>query len=479
MLASESVGSSYLIKDEKLTPMLIQLLKMEKGDSNLRQNALGALQKFSLHRNPQTVMIEHDMIKWIIETLKSEAETLSDYTFEYVTALLMNLALRTAGKAKCENPDLEILKVLNEYIEHENLQVRTYINGTLYSLLTRPALKEQARALGMPDLLKHLLEHSEEQLARQVRYIIDQLENDQVEECVSDDNEDALECEEDEDYETENEEEIDTDIVNAGIPIGETLLREYLVQPFTPASIPADGSISGLSKGGHTRLSSSNSVSIFQIKFNNFEDRNLPSAMKSRPKIPRTPINEELLGMIRKENEAIIQNSGHIHRNEDANKKKIKQPQQSPQKEQHVVLKQVVPLENPTGSPSMKEEKKLGSPIKATLMPPEAHQEVEGEDEEIPTNVKEEKEEYEEDFAENAKEENKEQKTEVNEEQKKVDQKEENKNGAQNPEELSKTKEFEIAFKTRTKITRTPPGQEKRFKVSNESPYAKYYKEPN
>ena len=261
VLASESIGSSYLIKDEKLTPMLIKLLAQEKGDSNLRQNALGALQKFSLHRKPQTMMIENDMIKWIVSTLKTEADTLSDYTFEYVTALLMNLALRTAGKIKCEDPELEILKVLNEHIEHENLQVRTYINGTLYSLLTRPALKEQARALGMPDLLKHLLENSEEQLTKQVKYIIDQLESDQVEECVSDDNEDALEYEEDEDYETENEEEIDTDIVEAGIPIGESLLREYSQHPLTPSSIHADGNISVISKSNNTRLSSSNSVS--------------------------------------------------------------------------------------------------------------------------------------------------------------------------------------------------------------------------
>ncbi len=70
VLASESVGSSYLIKEEGVTPMLIELLVREKGDSNLRQNALGALQKFSLHRKPQTVMIENGMIKWIVNTLK-------------------------------------------------------------------------------------------------------------------------------------------------------------------------------------------------------------------------------------------------------------------------------------------------------------------------------------------------------------------------------------------------------------------------
>jgi len=34
---------------------------------------------------------------------------MSDYTFEYVTALLMNLALRTEGKIKCEDPKVTFI----------------------------------------------------------------------------------------------------------------------------------------------------------------------------------------------------------------------------------------------------------------------------------------------------------------------------------------------------------------------------------
>lgn len=142
------------------------------------------------------------------------------------------------------------------------MQVRTYINGTLYSLLSRATLKEQARALGMPELLKDLLSHSEGQLTRQVRYIIDQLEADQVDDGASDDNEDALGYDDDEDYETENEEEVDTDIVEAGIPLGEALLQEYFQQqPISTPSVIGEAGASGLSKSGHTRLSSSNSAS--------------------------------------------------------------------------------------------------------------------------------------------------------------------------------------------------------------------------
>jgi len=35
--------------------------------------------------------------------------------------------------------------VLNELLEHENMQVRTFVNGTLYSLFSRATIREQAR----------------------------------------------------------------------------------------------------------------------------------------------------------------------------------------------------------------------------------------------------------------------------------------------------------------------------------------------
>jgi hypothetical protein len=83
------------------------------------------------------------VIKWIVETIRDELDSLCDYSLEYATALLMNLSLRNEGKNKCEEiPD--ILHVLNELIENENLQVRTHINGTMYSILTRNSMKLQA-----------------------------------------------------------------------------------------------------------------------------------------------------------------------------------------------------------------------------------------------------------------------------------------------------------------------------------------------
>ena len=83
---------------------------------------------------------------------------MTDYSIEYATALLMNLSLRDAGKDKCEEPDIELLNVLNDLVEHENLQVRTYVNGTLYSIFTRKKLREEAKELGMPEVLQYLMD---------------------------------------------------------------------------------------------------------------------------------------------------------------------------------------------------------------------------------------------------------------------------------------------------------------------------------
>ena len=90
-------------------------------------------------------MIEGGVIGWIVRILRTSQDFLSDYSMEYATALLMNLSLRNRGKDECEKlateQQINILKVLSDMMEHDNLQVRTHVNGTLYSILTRQSLK--------------------------------------------------------------------------------------------------------------------------------------------------------------------------------------------------------------------------------------------------------------------------------------------------------------------------------------------------
>ena len=238
-LGNECLGRSYLLQKQDLVEILVKILKNEQGDTHLRQNALGALQKFSLRRKPQTIMINLDMIKWISAVLRNEADQLTDYSIEYATALLMNLSLRDAGKDKCEEPDIELLNVLNELVEHENLQVRTYVNGTLYSIFTRKKLREEAKELGMPEVLQYLMEQSDEQFKRQIQYILEQLNsnteqqgetkddainaNEGEEDIDDDEEEDEEDDEEDEIFDAEDAEFNDI-IDEQGLLVGEELL---------------------------------------------------------------------------------------------------------------------------------------------------------------------------------------------------------------------------------------------------------------
>ena len=222
-VASECDGRSYLLSMPDLIPTLVDVLKSEDSDTVTRQNALGALQKFSLRRRAQTLMIEQGLIHWICDTLRRHHDersgngngVLSEYTIEYATALLMNLSLRTLGKIKAEEPEVKILEVLNDFVESDNTQVRTYVNGTLYSVLTRPILKEQAMAMGMDEMLRLLMEHSQEQFRKQIEYILEQLSADvaatdgAAPDAASDEEDDEDVEADDDDEEDAEEEEVD------------------------------------------------------------------------------------------------------------------------------------------------------------------------------------------------------------------------------------------------------------------------------
>jgi hypothetical protein len=77
-MASDYQGRSYLMDSFVLVKTLIEILKKEvllilitqKSDSLIRRNSLGALQKLSLRRKPQIIMIENEVVRWIIRTLK-------------------------------------------------------------------------------------------------------------------------------------------------------------------------------------------------------------------------------------------------------------------------------------------------------------------------------------------------------------------------------------------------------------------------
>jgi len=108
------------------------------------KKTLATIEKCSVRKKAQTALIQLNLIPWILASLR-EPEKFHLYTLEYITALLMNLALRTEGRKVCQDPELEILKILITLLDVDNIEIRSHINGTLYSILALPAIRAEAK----------------------------------------------------------------------------------------------------------------------------------------------------------------------------------------------------------------------------------------------------------------------------------------------------------------------------------------------
>ncbi|XP_071840885.1 lisH domain-containing protein ARMC9-like isoform X3 [Apostichopus japonicus] len=227
--ASLSVGRAYLGSYPELVQALQKTLTSDERDPITRENALGTLQKLSLKRHLQTCMIESGIISWLVQILE-DSDALSDYTLEYSVALLMNLCLRTQGKKTCGPERGKVLKVLSDLLGHEDQEIRPYVNGTLYSILSVPEIRNEARAMGMEEILKCFVKEDSPEMNRQLQFIIKQLNS----EIAMDDTDSDDEEEDDEEDQDQDAMEADLDkaeIINprAGELVGEKLLTtEYL-----------------------------------------------------------------------------------------------------------------------------------------------------------------------------------------------------------------------------------------------------------
>ncbi|NWV64679.1 ARMC9 protein, partial [Malurus elegans] len=234
--ASLIEGRGYLSQNPTVLRMLEDRLKAEDKDSLTWENVLGALQKFSLRRTLQTAMIKDGLIFWLVDVL-TDTDCLSDYTLEYCAALLMNLCLRSAGKEMCARIPNDVLKVLSELLGHENPKIQSYVNGVLYSILAIPSVREEAKAMGMEEILRCFIKERNEEMVRQMEFVIKQLNSEEpFNSIVSEDEEEEEDEDEDRDV---LEPDLDKDEVllpQLGELSGEKLLTtEYLgIMTHTP-----------------------------------------------------------------------------------------------------------------------------------------------------------------------------------------------------------------------------------------------------
>lgn len=194
--ASLSEGRVYLSQIPVLLKIMTETLKKEGKESVTREHVLIALQKLSLRRSQQTAMIEDGLISWLIDELQ-DSDCLSDYTLEYLAALLMNLCLRTKGKRRCAEKAKHVLKVLTDLLGHENHEIRPYVNGTLYGILSNPSVRQEAKEMSVEEILWCYCKDDDPDLNRQIQYIIKQLNSTEEEGPESDDEEEDDDNDED------------------------------------------------------------------------------------------------------------------------------------------------------------------------------------------------------------------------------------------------------------------------------------------
>ncbi|NXB52979.1 ARMC9 protein, partial [Leucopsar rothschildi] len=213
--ASLIEGRAYLSQSPTLLQMLEDRLKAEDKDSLTWENVLGALQKFSLRRALQSAMIKDGLIFWLVDVL-IDPDCLSDYNLEYCAALLMNLCLRSAGKKICASIPNHMLRVLSGLLDHENPKIQSYVNGALYSILAIPSVREEAKEMGMEEILRCFIKERNEEMVRQIEFVIKQLNSEEPfnDSIVSDDDEE-------EEYEEE-----DSDILEPDLDKDEVLLPQ-------------------------------------------------------------------------------------------------------------------------------------------------------------------------------------------------------------------------------------------------------------
>jgi len=339
-VASFSYGRFYMSQSEGFVQFMVQVMIHCRTDSLTSENIIGGLQKLSLRRYVQTVLIDSAVIEWLLKTL-DDPDNLSDYAIEYTAALLMNLCLRVSGKKKCCLHPEKVLKSLSDLLGYENEEIRPYLNGTLYSILSLPSIRSAARHMGLEEVLQLYLKdknHDE----RQIKFIIKQMnteDNNTDDDVISDDDDDDDDEEGDAvEAESEKEESIKAALgekfgeellatkyyLKAGFPslsvstsvstkskkskLNKSLLDEPYTRPVTPAMKPGKAQsdtgsqrpIQPVATQERPRTSSSKGARKPQQEQATAKGSNRPTsgtargknfkqAFATRPKIPRTP----------------------------------------------------------------------------------------------------------------------------------------------------------------------------------------------
>jgi len=234
---------------------------IEEGcvDSAYKQNLIGILQKLSMRRFAQTLMIRLNLIPHLHDLLENiHSNKLSEYTTEHGAALLMNLCLRSQGKKACIDllggvetvPGRRTLRLLMQLLQYDNEQVKTHVTASLYNLFTNATIREEAKEMDVMAVLAASKDELDDRYARQIEFVIELLNkettSDQEDEVSEDGREDDTNDVEDDEIDQADKDTQKT-LEQFGELYGEQLLRLYVKNgnyaPKPPKTMPTKASV--------------------------------------------------------------------------------------------------------------------------------------------------------------------------------------------------------------------------------------------
>nr|KAF6449634.1 armadillo repeat containing 9 [Molossus molossus] len=134
-------------------------------------------------------------------------------------------------------------------------QIQPYVNGALYSILSIPSVREEARAMGMEDILRCFMKEGNAEMTRQIEFIIKQLNSEELPGGGLDSDDDDDEDEE-EDHDT-MEADLDKDELiqpQLGELSGEKLLTTEYLGIMTNTGKPRRRGLASVQRGGDEPL---------------------------------------------------------------------------------------------------------------------------------------------------------------------------------------------------------------------------------
>ncbi|KAM3718492.1 LisH domain-containing protein [Dirofilaria immitis] len=156
-IASFNCGRNYLLANnqgKELIATLTAALKTKKLHHYAGEHVLAALQKLSIRSSVQKELIKLGMVEWLSLYLGGK---LSPTALDYGCALLLNLCLDQSGRSAASRVAAIFTTTIANLISDHKLQVCTYINGILFTILGIAQIKARVKEINLVNTVKEKL----------------------------------------------------------------------------------------------------------------------------------------------------------------------------------------------------------------------------------------------------------------------------------------------------------------------------------